>query len=428
MKEKSAPRGTAEKGGGADGCFEPVYVARQPIFDRNMDIWGYELLFRHSALSTSARIEDDNEATSRVIVDGFGLVVDLLVPTQKVLINYPGAMLLEGAPRALGPELAIVEILETVEPTAELLRMCTQLKAEGYVLALDDFVGQPGFEPLLELADLVKVDVLNMEYERIKSIVADLRRIGDCGLLAEKVEDLRMFDQCRELGFQFFQGFFFSRPELVSGKKLSANQVSKLRLLKELGASDLELRRIATIVQHDVSLSYRLLRYINSPGIGLSREITSISQAVNLLGQRQITAWLRVLIMAEMKSTPWSGELLFLSLQRAKFLETLGNMGSATRLTSEGMFLLGLFSFLDVILGQPMEDILAKLALQPRLEAALRGNEPELQAWLDLAEGCERGHWKQMETLLDRLGLSSEPTARTLHESALWARQFLDTA
>ena len=427
MTAENAQRNTAECRD-REGCFEPIYVARQPIFDQDMQIWGYELLFRHSAQTTVARIDDQNEATSRVIVDGFGLVVELLAPAQKVLINYPGAMLLEGAPRALAPEVAIVEILETVQPTPEVLRACTQLKAEGYVLALDDFVGQPGFEPLLELADMVKVDVLNMEYEQLEAIVADLRRTGSMTLLAEKVEDLAMFDQCRKLGFQLFQGFFFSRPELVSGKKLSANQVSKLRLLKELSAPDLELRQIAAIVQHDVSLSYRLLRYINSPGVGLPREITSINQAVNLLGQRKIIAWLRVLIIAEMKSTPQAGELLFLSLQRAKFLETLACSGTSTPLPSEGMFLLGLFSFLDAILGQPMEDILSKLVLEPRLDAALRGEDPEQRAWLDLAAACERGQWGQIQTLLGRLNLDPEQTARTLHESSLWAKQFLDAA
>ncbi|WP_459936454.1 EAL and HDOD domain-containing protein [Desulfonatronum parangueonense] len=416
------------QGGGENEIPEPIYVARQPVFDRDMNIWGYELLFRHSAQCSTARIDDADEATSRVIADGFGLVEDLLAPTQKILINYPGRMLLQGAPRALPSEVAIVEILETVQPTPDILSICNQLKSEGYVLALDDFVGQCGFEALLQLADLVKVDVLNLNYGQIKDIVANLRRIQNCRLLAEKVEDLAMFDQCRELGFDLFQGYFFSRPELVSGKKLSANQISKLQLLKELSAPDLELMQIAKIVQHDVALSYRLLRYINSPGVGLPNEITSINQAVNLLGQRKVTAWLRVLIMAEMKTTPLSGELLFLSLQRAKLLEALRDAGAPARLSSEGMFLLGLFSFLDVILGLPMTEILARLSLEPHLKAALLRQDADLQAWLDLAEACERGNWDEAETLLKGLNLEAEHTAKILNESAQWAKQFLDAS
>lgn len=407
---------------------ESVHVARQPVFDREMNIWGYELLFRHSAQSATARINDGDEATSRVIVDGFGLVMDLLAPAQKVLINYPAAMLLQGTPRVLPAEMAVVEILETVQPTPEILAICAELKAEGYVLALDDFVGQPGFEPLLQLADMIKVDVLNMEPEQIKAIVSNLRGIGNGTLLAEKVEDLAMFDQCRALGFHLFQGYFFSRPELVSGKKLSANQASKLQLVKELSSPDLELRQITAIVQQDVSLSYRLLRYINSPGIGLSHQVTSINQAVNLLGQRKITNWLRVLIMADMNSTPQAGELLFLSLQRAKFLETLAVGRTPDLLSTEGMFLLGLFSFLDAILGQPMDDILDKLILEPRLDAALRGRDADLRTWLDLSAAYERGCWDQAETLLTRLDLRAEQTAKIFNDSALWAKQFLNAA
>jgi c-di-GMP phosphodiesterase len=411
--------------GNENGFSEPIYVARQPIFDQNMSIWGYELLFRHSAQCKTARIDDADEATSRVIVDGFGLVADLLAPSQKVLINYPGPMLLQGAPRALPSEVAIVEILETVQPTPDIVSACAQLKADGYILALDDFVGQPGFEALLELADMVKVEVLNLGYSQLKAIVSDLHRIGTRRLLAEKVEDLAMFDQCRELGFELFQGYFFSRPELVSGKKLSANQISKLQLLKELSSPDLELRQISGIVQHDVSLSYRLLRYINSPGLGLANRITSINQAVNLLGQRKISAWLRVLILAEMKSTPQSGELLFLSVQRARFLETMSSVVKSVRLSGEGMFLLGLFSFLDAILGQPMDDILKGLSLEPRLEAALLGRDADLGAWLDLAAACERGSWDKTENLLTTLNLTPEHTAKSLNESAQWAKQYL---
>lgn len=419
---------SAAMDGDKNGCSVPIYVARQPVFDRDMDIWGYELLFRHSARSTAARIDDANEATSRVIADGFGLVEDLLAPAQKVLINYPGEMLVQGAPRALPSEVAVVEILETVQPTPEILDICAQLKSEGYVLALDDFVGQPGFEALLQMADMVKVDVLNMEFDQIKAIAEGLRRIGSCRLLAEKVEDLAMFDQCRKLGFDLFQGYFFSRPELVSGKKLSANQISKLQLLKELGVPDLELGQVAAIIQQDVSLSYRLLRYINSPGVGLPTRITSISQAVNLLGQRKVATWLRVLIMAEMKTMPQSGELLFLSMQRAKYLETMRDGGASARLSGEGMFLLGLFSFLDVILGQPMADILAKLSLEPRLEAALLGRDEELGVWLHLAAACERGEWDTAEALMKDLDLPPEHTAKALNESILWAKQFLDAA
>lgn len=403
---------------------ESVYVARQPVFDGEMQVWGYELLFRQSAQSRSADVEDGNVATSRVMVDGFSLAQEWLSPNQKVLINYPGAMLLQGAPLALPAEMAVVEILETVRPDPEILSMCRQLKNEGYTLALDDFVGDPGFEPLLELADLVKVDVLGLDPGQLCGIVSGLAKYP-CTLLAEKVEDLAMFDLCREHGFSLFQGYFFSRPQIVSGKKLSSNQISKLKLLQELGTLDLDLGQISKIIQADVSLSYRLLRYINSPGMGLAHAVKSIAQAVNLLGQRKITAWLRVLILADLDPAPQARELLFFSLQRARFLELMAQHKRAMPLSADAMFLLGLFSSLDALLSQPMEEIIGKLGLEPRLAAGLLGKDAELRVWMSLALSTEQGQWEGAEAALVHVGVGPQQSAKILNSATVWAKNFL---
>ena len=403
---------------------ESVHVARQPVFDVDMQVWGYELLFRHSAQCSAAMIEDGSVATSRVMMDGFSLAEEWLSPNQKVLINYPEDMLIQGMPRALPSGVAVVEILETVHPTPEVLEMCRQLKDEGYALALDDFVGEPGFEPLLELADMVKVDVLGVDKARLNLILDDLKKYP-CTLLAEKVEDLAMFDTCRELGFQLFQGYFFSRPQIVAGKKLSSNQISKLKLLQELGAPELDLEQISRIIQADVSLSYRLLRYINSPGIGLPHAVRSIAQAVNLLGQLKVTAWLRALILADMNPAPHAGELLFFSLQRARFLEMLNTLNRAAPLSPDSMFLFGLFSSLDALLSQPMQDIVGRLSLEPRVRKALLGDDPELQTWLDLALASESGQWGLAEKTLALLGIAQPDAARTHNEATAWAKNFL---
>lgn len=407
-----------------NNAWEPIYVARQPVFDVDMHIWGYELLFRHSAESGVAMIEDGNVATSRVMVDGFGMAMEWLSAGQKVLINYPSDMLLQRAPRALPAELAVVEILETVRPEAPILDACLQLKAEGYVLALDDFVGDPGFEPLLELADIVKVDVLGLERKCIAGLLEELKRYS-CHLLAEKVEDRASFEFYRELGFDLFQGFFFSRPKIIAGKKLSSNELSKLKLIEELSSPDLDLPRITRIIQADVSLSYRLLSYINSPGVGLTHKVNSITQAVLLLGRKKIAAWLRVLIMADLNPSPQARELLFFSLQRAGFLEILASL-KITPLPPDSMFLLGLFSFLDTLLSQPMEEIVSRLSLEPRLAKALLGRDAELCFWLDTCRACEHGHWGQVEAGLSRFGIASSDTARILNRAVVWAKTFLN--
>lgn len=408
--------------------FEPVYVARQPVFDQDMNIWGYELLFRDGKKFNAAQFPDGNIATSKVIMDGFNLAVEVLSTNQKLLINYPEEMILQGAPMALHPGTAVVEILETVRPTEKILRRCAKLKSAGYTLALDDFVGQAGYEPLLEIADLIKIDVLGMHQNQIEMIIEKFRPNASVQLLAEKVEDLNMFDLCRNLGFELFQGFFFSRPQIIQGKKLSASQISRLKLLNILSSPDLDLKLISETIQHDISLSYRLLRYINSPGIGVVHEVKSINQAVNLLGQQKISAWLRVLIMADMSSSQRAGELLFTSLQRARFLELLSSTQDSPPASRDSMFLLGLFSLLDAIMIQPMEELLKNLSLESSIKSALLGDNPELKYWLDLTIACERARWKEAEEQMQSLGLSPARTARLLNRAMLWTRKFLDIA
>ncbi|MFP4213968.1 MAG: EAL and HDOD domain-containing protein [Desulfohalobiaceae bacterium] len=409
-----------------NSALEAIYVARQPVFDTKMRVWGQELLFRQSAQSASASVDDGDVATSKVVVDGFGLAMEWLEQKQKALINFPSSMLLQGTPRVLPAEKAVVEILEDVQPKQEILDICKQLKAEGYILALDDFVGNPGYEPLLQMADLVKVDVLQLEPEQLKEISRELSKY-QCRLLAEKVEDAESFALCKRLGFQLFQGFFFSRPQILCGRKLSSNQLSKLQLLKELNKPDLDLAQIADIIKGDVSLSYRLLLYINSPAIGLAFRIKSISQAVTLLGQIRIKAWLQVLIMADMATTPCTQELLFFSLQRAWFLEILARKSDKLPMDPDSMFLLGLFSSLDALLSQPMQEILGKLSLQPRIEEALLGRDDGLVPWLDLARASERGHWEQTDAILQAAGIHPSTASLAQNQATAWAKYFLNT-
>ncbi|WP_045213148.1 EAL and HDOD domain-containing protein [Desulfonatronovibrio magnus] len=411
-----------------DYSFEAVYVARQPVFDRSMNIWGYELLFREGQLSSSARIQDGNIATSKVIMDGFSLASDLIARGQRLLINYPEEMILQGAPNALPSETAVVEILETVRPTEAILRRCSRLKSEGYLLALDDFVGQPEYEPILNIADLVKIDVLDMKKHQIEVLVSQFKSNHSVQLLAEKVEDQDMYNLCRELEFDLFQGYFFSRPEIISGKKLSASHIARLEVLNVLNSADLDLKLISEIIQHDISLSYRLLRYINSPGIGVTHVIKSINQAVTLLGQQRIAAWLRVLIMADLNSSPRIGELLFTSLQRARFLESITMINDSVPLSRDNMFLLGLFSQLDAIMVQPMEELVCCLSLEEEVKNALLGHNQDLKQWLDLAVACERAKWEETDHLLRKLEISPAETAKKLNQAMVWTKHFLNIA
>ncbi|GFK93987.1 hypothetical protein NNJEOMEG_01825 [Fundidesulfovibrio magnetotacticus] len=408
---------TSRTSGGDEDLLENVFVARQPIFDRNMKVWGYELLYRHGAEAGQAMFVDGDHATSKVIADGVTLGRTGLEPHEKTLVNFPMNLILDGFGFALPPESCVIEILETVEPTPEVLEALRRLKRAGYTLALDDFVGQPQHAPFLELADIIKVDVLALPEAQLPGLAARLGG-GRRMLLAEKVEDARTHQKTLELGFSFFQGYFFRKPEIVRGRKLSSSEMSKVKLLKELADEDFDPGVVSKIIEGDISLSYRLLRYINSAAFGRRESIESIRQAIMILGQRNLAKWLQAVLMSDLNPTAKGKELVFLSVRRAKFLELVGRMLADPPARPDALFVLGLFSLLDALLGQPMDELLKDLPLPPALADALRGGDNQARELLTLAKDLESADWQAARQVLDGLHMPG-PTASALHADAL---------
>ena len=405
---------------------EDVFVARQPIFDRKEQVWGYELLFRASGRDRVARVSDSATATARVIADGFVLAHAGMDPGQRVLINFPENLLVQDAAFALPKDICIVEILEDVEARPEVLDALKRLKQAGYTLAMDDYAGEPVLEPFLGLVDLVKVDILTLgaDKARIEKVAGTLKKYK-CLLLAEKVEDLETFAVVKNLGFALFQGFFFSKPEIIPGKKISAGEIAKLRLLQELGNPDFEVKKLSGIIHADLSLSYRLFQYINSAGMGVRHKVESVTRAVTLIGQRQLVQWLRAVIMADLSPSKKAEELAFMSVHRGRFLELLAIQTDACRRSPETMFLLGLFSFLDAMLGQPMVEIVEPLPLDPEVKAALIGQENELLDWLRLVSAYERGYWEDVSMILGHRNLGPEDADRPYVQAMAWTQRIL---
>jgi EAL and modified HD-GYP domain-containing signal transduction protein len=400
-----------------DGLLEQVFVARQPIFDTKMKVWGYELLYRHASGAGAASFADGDMATSQVIADGVTLGRTGLAPGEKTLVNFPEKLLLEGFGFALPPESCVIEILETVTPTAEVLAALGKLKSAGYTLALDDFVGQPEHAPFLDLADIVKVDVLGTpgsELGRIASRLGGRKRV----LLAEKVEDASMHKRALDMGFSLFQGYFFQKPEVVQGRKMSSSEMSKLKLLKELSDEDFDPGKVSKIIETDLSLSYRLLRYINSASFGRREAIDSIRQAIMVLGQRNLSKWLQAVLMSDLNPTPKGKELVFMSVRRAKFLELLGRMLREPPARPDALFVLGLFSLLDTLMGQPMDEIIQDLPLTAELADALKGSQNQARELLTLAEDLEQADWKSVKSVLDALKVPAQ-AASALQADAL---------
>lgn len=409
----------------SEKLYDSIYVARQPVFTTKMEIWGYELLFRHTATAQDAVIIDGTQATTQVIADGFALAAQGMRQGTKALINFPRNILVGPIPYILPPDRCVIEILETVSPDQTVLAACHELQKNGYVLALDDFMGKPGFEALCEIADIIKVDVLSKKPAEVMSLVKNLSGYK-AKLLAEKVEYREMFHVCKHLGFTYFQGYFFSKPEILPGRKLALGQTTKIRLLKELSAPDSDFSRLVEIVQTDLSISYRLLRYINSAYFSLRSQIESIQRAVVMLGRQNLRRWLQVIVLSDISTTDKAQELVRISVQRGRFLQLLANNSSTpVPFSQDSMFLLGLFSLLDAILDQYMGEILDEIPIDNQIRSALTEAESPNAQWVSLLDELDRGNWQRLEIMANNMGLSMPLVDQAAQDASAWTQEIL---
>jgi len=402
----------------------PIFVARQPIFSPELSVWGYELLFRGGADASTACFDSPDLATSNVIADGFTLAMAGIGQDKKILINFPAGSILDGSPLALPKESCVVEILETVDPTPDVVEALSIIKDQGYTLALDDYVGQDGYEPLIELADIVKVDVLGLSKLELVKTVNRLRNFG-VKLLAEKVENSEMFDITRNLGFSFFQGFFFSKPEVLPGRKPPSGAAAKVLLLKELSRPEWEINHIAEIISRDLSFSYRLLKFINSAVFSLKHKVKSLSQAVSLLGQKAFKQWAMVVILSDLDNSKRAEELSYMSIQRARFLELVSQGQPESPHPPDTMFLVGLFSLLDAILNQEMKEIISDTPLDEEIKEALSRVPNRTREWLLMLEAVERGEWSDVGRFLAENKIDPAMAAVHYLKASSWAHEIL---
>lgn len=407
--------------------YQPIFVARQPVFSSDEELWGYELLFRHSDLAASAQVDDQVVATAKVIADGFSIATTGVDQNKKFLINFPPELLLQQTALSLPKETCIIEILETVSPEPQIVSACRQMKQEGYILALDDFIGEPGFEPFLEIADIVKVDVFGLKPPEIIKISQQLGRYK-CKLLAEKIEDRETYRLTRSLGYSYFQGYYFSKPETMQGRKISTENISKMQLMQELADEDFEVKKLAGIIANDISLSYRLLKHINSSFFALPQKIRSIGQAITLLGSESLRQWLAVVLLSDLDHHQHAHELVFTAVSRGRFLELVATNLSRLPYKKETMFIIGLFSNLDSLLGLDMREIMGEMPLEAEIKEALCGTKNKTYEWLALTIAIDNGHWQTVAEIFSRHRLDSRKIS-TLHiQAKIWAARILDSS
>ncbi|WP_022660991.1 EAL and HDOD domain-containing protein [Paucidesulfovibrio longus] len=402
--------------------YEDIFVARQPIFSRKRSIVGYELLFRNSGTAGRASFPDEDVASSKVLVDGMVLASANLPDDKRFFINFTRNMLLNDTALTLPPKRCVVEILEHVRPDEDVLEACKRLRKLGYTLALDDYAGNPERDAFLGIADIVKVDVRQLDREMWGQVLDRLKDFGS-KVVAEKVEAWSEFEQLMSLGYDYFQGFFFSRPEMLPGRRLSSGMLAKVRLLKVLGDPNARPQEIPDVIASDPGLTLRLLKFINSAAFGFRSQITSIQHAVTLLGVQPLRRWAMIVVISDMDDSFKGEELTYISLQRARFLECLAEAAPAPPLTPGGLFLLGLLSRVDAMLGLPMQEVLGDLVLEDELTQALKGLDCPAKHWLGMIEALERGDWRSASASVAGWGLSGSQAARCHLASSSWASE-----
>lgn len=376
-----------------------VLVARQPIFDRRMQVFGYEILYRPSIRAYSESGHRD-QASKRVIVNTFLLLgLDRVTSGRKAFINFTQRLLLDGTGFNLPKDLIVIEILEDVLPDKDLIQVCSKLRAAGYMLALDDFVlANERLKPFLKMVDILKVDFReNSDLE--KKVIAEKAAGLKVKLLAEKVETLAEFKLGLKAGYEYFQGFFFQKPEIIPGKNIPGYKLNHLKLLQEVNRADIQYDALAETISRDVSLSYKLLNYINSAYFGLHQQVKSVSHAVMLLGNDEIRKWASlVLLMGLGANKP--EEILVTSLVRANLCEALAKRLRLKGCESE-LYMLGLLSLIDVLVGRPLMEIIGDLPVGSNIKLALSGEKNKYKEILDLVLNYERANWIALQKTLN---------------------------
>jgi len=368
------------------------FLARQPIFDTDQIVYGYEMLFR-SGPENFFDLSNADAAAASTADNLFLFGLDRLTQGRRAFLNCTRDILVRDLPTLLPKDRVVIEILETVQIDDELVEACRRLKAGGYLLALDDFRDRPEWGPLVQIADIVKVDVLATgveEQQRLAGVFAHTK----VRLLAEKVETHADFKRTLDWGYSYFQGYFFSRPEMVKRFDIPASKLNYLLVLQAANKVPLDLKDVADRIKAEASLSYRLLRYLNSPAFPLVVEVHSIPHALSLLGERGVRKWISLVAVACMGDEK-PQELVALPLVRARFCELLAPHAGLGESSSD-LFLLGLLSAMDAILDMKMADILKEITIHEGIRDALLGKENALRRVFDLALRYEMGKWNEL--------------------------------
>lgn len=369
-----------------------IFVARQPVFTAKKKIFGYELLFRSGLENAFPNIDGDT-ATSGVLANTFfSFGLDEILGGKPGLINFTQSLLRQQVPLLFPKEHIIIEVLENVEPDPDIIEALKAFKENGFRVALDDFVYEEKFRPMMSLSSMIKFDLMATPLDTLPPVLADIRdNFPTMTLLAEKVETHEEFEEAKAMGFGLFQGYFFSKPEVLSKKEISAGQLTKLKLINEAGRMDPDLKKIEELIRKDVSVSFKLLKFINSAYFGRPTAVDTIRDAIIVLGVDELKKFINIVVASDLNESK-PNELIRASVVRARMCELCGSM-LKTHFTTDELFTIGLFSCMDAILDLPMADILEQVIFSDKLKDALLGNDKQFNQIKLMVSCFERGMW-----------------------------------
>lgn len=404
---------------------EEIFIGRQPILDREHKMFAYELLFRSGAKQNSANVQDDLAATANVINHAFAeLGVEQALGPYKGFINCDENLLLSDILEVLPTDKIVLEVLETVEVTPQIVERCRELKARGFTIALDDFVNyEDKFKPLLDLIEIVKVDLMPLDSAGLARTTEALKKWPTIKLLAEKVDSREQAQYCHDLGYGLFQGYYFAKPVIIAGRKLGHSQLALIRLLG-LVLEDAESTDLEGVFKHEPGLAMNLMRLTNSVATGVRTKVTSLRHAITILGRRQLQRWLQLLLY----TNPQGGgdvasPLLQLAATRGRLMELLAaKLRPGNREFEDHAFMTGIMSLMPTLMGAPLEEILKGINISADIHDALEKGEGELGILLKLSHALEIGDGQACHDLAEQLPSVDHTTVNACLTQALtWA-------
>ncbi|MCP5106652.1 MAG: HDOD domain-containing protein [bacterium] len=397
-----------------------IFIARQPIFDRKKNVYAYELLYR-SDLENRAFVSDHRYATLKVMANSLLMGLQRLTAGKRAFIHFNRELLLGNLPLSFPKELLGVEILDVREPETRVAEVCKSLKKAGYLIVLDHVIldKKETRQIFVPLADIIKIDFHTTTAEERQGTLEKIDS-SNILLLGEKIETPKAYKEALKLGCSYFQGFFFRKPDMISRREIPGQKLHYLQLLKKIHSSSLDVKGIEEIIKRDVSLTYKLFRFINSASYGFRVTISSIAHALLLLGEKELKKWLTIIVMSGIGSDK-PQELMNTAVIRARFCELIASEFKPA-LQPWGYFLMGMFSLMDAFLDRPLEELLEELPLEEDIKAALLGRDPQARNVLEMVDAFEKARWEDIARSATECAIAEEKLAALYMDAVEWAK------